>query len=69
MNAVSKLNYLHETCVDFFRESNCIGIDDIISNDKGLHISLSKHFTLRHHLINAFIDKLGEELLCVFKNR
>lgn len=69
MNLVDKLDSLHRSCVEHFRESNCIDVKDIVTSDKGLHISLSKQFTLRHHHISAFIRKLGEELQSVFRNR
>ena len=68
-NSVDKLDFLHRSCIEHFRESNCIDIKDIIASDKGLHISLSRQFTLRHHHISAFIRKLGEELQSVFRNR
>ena len=69
MNVVKKESAIRFDCINYFRERNLSTLGDTITEEKELHISLSKPFSLRHHQIAAFIDQLGKELAGVFKNK
>ena len=41
----------------------------VLHDRASLHVSLSKHFVLRHHQISSFVERLGHALVPVFHSK